>query len=80
MADFTQPLGQHMLQKATDELLGVQRAGLALPASGIRVTEGHPVIVQVQDAPVTDRDPEDVGRQILQSRGTVADRLADVSS
>jgi len=73
---FDEALGQDLLQKAADELLGGQGAGPEFAGVGSAVTERHLPAGQLSDAVVADGHPKDVRRQILQSTDAVAYRLA----
>ena len=59
VADFVEPLGQHMLQKATDELMGGQGHGLPTLVLGVLVAEAHLPISDGEEAVVGQRDPVD---------------------
>ena len=66
VADFVEPLGQHMLQKATDELMGGQGHGLPTLVLGVLVAEAHLPISDGEEAVVGQRDPVDIPAQVLQ--------------
>jgi hypothetical protein len=66
VADFVEPLGQHMLQKATDELMGGQGHGLPTLVLGVLVAEAHLPISDGEEAVVGQRDAVDIPAQVLQ--------------
>lgn len=57
--------GQHMLEKAPDELQGVEPQGTQAVASGLPVAEENLIVLDLDDAAVRDRHPEDVGGEIF---------------
>jgi len=66
IADFVEALGQHMLQKTPDELLGRQGHGLPALVLGVLVTEADLVILDGEQAGVGQRDPMDIPAQVIQ--------------
>jgi hypothetical protein len=66
VADFVEPLRQHMLQKATDELMGGQGHGLPTLVLGVLVAEAHLPISDGEEAVVGQRDPVDIPASVLQ--------------
>ena len=75
MPHLLQAAWQHMLEKAADELHGIEGhpppAVRAAPAVG----ERDLVVVAGHDAVIADADAKHVGRQILQRRAAVTDSL-----
>jgi hypothetical protein len=59
-ADFVEPLGPHMRQKATDALMGGQGHGLPTLVLGVLVAEAHLPISDGEEAVVGQRDPVDL--------------------
>jgi hypothetical protein len=76
IAYFNKTLGQNVLEKAADELLGVEGAGLECASVGGAVAEGNLAIGQAANTPVGDSDAKDVRSQVAYSLETVANRLA----
>jgi hypothetical protein len=66
IADFVEALGQHMRQKAPDELLGRQGHGLPALGLGVLVAEADLVILDGEQAGVGQRDPVDIPAQVIQ--------------
>jgi hypothetical protein len=66
VADFVEPLGQHMLQKATDELMGGQGHGVPQLVLGVLGAEAHLPISDGEEAVVGQRDPVDIAAQVVQ--------------
>ncbi len=60
VADFVEPLGQHMRQTATDELMGGQGHGLPTLVLGVLVAAAHLPISDGEEAVVGQRDPVDI--------------------
>jgi hypothetical protein len=65
-----------MLQETPDKFLYPQCTGSSFSAVRILVGKGDLPIIQCEDAPISKRHTEDVGRQILESRHAIAHRLA----
>jgi hypothetical protein len=65
VADFVKPLGQHMLEKAADELVGGQGHGPPALVLGVLVAEAHLVSVDGEQAVAGQRDPVDIPTQVL---------------
>ena len=64
-----------MLQKAANELFGGKSRGLELAGIGCAITKGDPAIVHIENAVIADGNAKDVGSQVLESEGSVADRF-----
>jgi hypothetical protein len=66
VADFVEPLGQHVLQKAPDELVG--RQGHSLPAMvlGILIAEADVPVRDRENATIGQRDPVDIPAEVRQ--------------
>jgi hypothetical protein len=67
VADLHEVMGQHMLQETMDELSCPQGTTLFRAGLGVGIAEGHAVRFQLEELVVTQGDPENVKRQILQS-------------
>ena len=65
-----------MLQETADELFRREAAQLGLPGIRLAISECHLIIFHLDQAPVAERHPEHVGRQVLEGRPPVPDRLA----
>jgi hypothetical protein len=74
--DLNKAFGQNMLQETPDELFGGDSTVPGCPGVRVLVAKGHLIIFHFQDAIVTDRNPKDIGSQILQSSYSAADGLA----
>ncbi len=66
VADFVEPLGRHMLEKAADALVGGQGHGLPALVLGILVAEAHLTILGREDAASGQGDPVDIPAQVVQ--------------
>jgi hypothetical protein len=80
--DFVEPLGQHMLQKAADELQRWQGHGLPSMVLGILIAEADLAILHGENTAIGQRDPVDIATQVaehlvgpLHGRFTVHDPL-----
>jgi hypothetical protein len=60
VADFMEALGQHMLQKAADELEGGQGHGLPALVLGILVAKAHLAILDGEQAVISQRNSMDI--------------------
>ena len=49
VADFMEPLGQHMLQKTPDELMGGQRHGFPTLVLGVLVAKAHLAVIDREE-------------------------------
>ena len=49
IADFVEPLGQHMLQKAPDELMGEKRHGFPTLVLGVLVAKAHLAVIDREE-------------------------------
>ena len=63
-----------MLQKPSDELLGWECAAFRFLRVTDPIAEGHLVVHDADDPVVAERDPEDIGREILQRGLPTTDR------
>ena len=75
IAHLDEAFGQHVLQEATDELLGGDSTVSSFPCVGVLVAKGDLVICQFHDAIVADAYSKDVRGQIFQGCHPIADRL-----
>jgi hypothetical protein len=66
VADFVEPLGRHMLEKAADELVGGQGHGLPVLVLGILVAEAPLTVLGREDAAIGQGDPVDILAQVVQ--------------
>jgi hypothetical protein len=66
VADFVEPLRQHMLQKAPDELVGRQGHGLPALILGILIAEAHVAVLDRENTAIGQRNPVDISPQVLQ--------------
>jgi hypothetical protein len=66
VADFVEPLGHHMLQTATDELMGGQGHGLPTRVLRVLVAEAHLPLSDGEEAVVGQRAPVDLPAQVVQ--------------
>jgi hypothetical protein len=75
ITDLLKPLGQNVLQEATDELLS--REGTRFPVTGgpVTVTEGDLTVLTLENPPIGESHPEDIRGQILESGLTGANGL-----
>src|SRR5437667_4774182 len=75
VADFDEARREHVLEEATDELLG-GHGGVPESISGrFFVGESEVAVLQFAEAVVTDGDAKDVRGEILESLGATADRF-----
>jgi len=75
ISDLDKPFGQHMLQEATDELLGGDGTVPGFASVGVFVAKGDLTIGEFHNAVVADSHPQDIRRQVLQGSHPAADRL-----
>jgi len=76
VADFDEAVGQDVLEEAVDELLGGEGGSLDLFGGGFLVLKSNvTVLVKLAEAAIAEGDAEDVGSEVLESRGAVADCL-----
>ena len=68
-------LGQDMLKKAVDEFFDGHCAEVGLARVGF-VAERDLVVLDLDDAAVTEGDPKDIGSKILEGDAAIADGLA----
>jgi hypothetical protein len=61
-----EPVGEHMLEEATDELLSSDGATLELVRGRLFISESDLAIMQLAQAVVADSDAKDVGGEILE--------------
>jgi hypothetical protein len=66
VADFVEPLGQPMLQKAPDELGGGQRHGFPTVVLGVLVAKAHRAIIDAEETGVGQRETVDRSAQVVQ--------------
>src|SRR5919108_4360675 len=66
VADFVEPLGQHMLQKAANELQRWQGHGLPALVLGILIAEAHVAVLDRENPAIGQRNPVDISPQVLQ--------------
>ena len=66
---------EHVLEEATNELLGGKGALLELVSGRLFVSEGDLAIMQLAQTVVAEGDAKDVRSEILEGRCTAADRL-----
>jgi hypothetical protein len=59
IADFVEPLGQHMLQKAPDELMGRQGHGLPALSLGVPVAEADSAVLNGEQTAIRPHDAVD---------------------
>jgi len=64
--DFVEPLGQHMLQQAADELGGRQGHGLPAMISGVLVAEADLAVLDREQTAIGQRNPVDIPAQVVQ--------------
>lgn len=65
--DFDEALGQDMLEKATNKLLGMNSTAFAPTSIPIFVGECNLVVFQFENAVIADGYSKDIGKQIAQS-------------
>ena len=73
---LAEPFGQDVLQETVNEVERLQGTGLPLTGPRIGVDETDLVVFEAHDTLVTDRDLENVRRQVLERRGAIADGQA----
>jgi hypothetical protein len=66
VADFVEPLGQHVLQEATDELLGGQGHAFPPQVLGVLVAEADLAVLNGEQTAIRQRDPVDIPAQLIQ--------------
>ena len=66
VADCVEPLRQHVLQKAPDELMGRQGHGLPALFLGILIAEAHVADLDREHPAIGQRKPVDISPQVLQ--------------
>jgi hypothetical protein len=66
VADFVEPLGQYMLEKATDELVGRQGHGPPALVLGVLIAEAHLALLDREEAVIGQCDAVDIPAQIVQ--------------
>ncbi len=66
VADFVEPLGQHMLEKGTDELVGGQSHGPPALVLGVLIAEAHLALLDREEAVVGQCDAMDIPAQVVQ--------------
>ena len=71
--DLHKSLRQYMLQKSSQEFEDIQRTGLECFVLTILVPERHPCIFDLENAPVRNCYPIDIGCEILENRLAIAD-------
>ena len=67
IADLHKTSGENVLQEAADELPCTQGTAFFFPAFGVTISKSHLILIQFQDAVITDGHPEDVRCQVFQS-------------
>ena len=75
VSDFHKPFGQDMLEKATDELQGIERSGSVEVGSVLSVFEGDGTVFHFEDAVIGDGDFEDVGGEVFEGGVAFTDGL-----
>src|SRR5882724_13583994 len=65
--DLVEALGQYMLQKAPDELVGGQRHGLPALVLSILIAEADVAVIAREHPAIGQRDPVDIAAQVVQS-------------
>src|SRR5215217_2174402 len=70
-----EPVGEHMLEEATDELFRRDGATLELVSGRLFVSESDMAIMQLAQAVVTDSDAKDVRGEIFEGLLTRAHRF-----
>jgi len=73
VTDLDEAIGEHMLEEATDELLGGEGATPGLVSGGLFVSESDLAIMEAAEAAVTEGHAKDVRGEILESGFTGAD-------
>jgi hypothetical protein len=66
VADFVEALGQHMLEKAADELIGGEGHGPPAPVLGVLVAKAHLAFRDGEETMVGQGDAVDIPAQVLQ--------------
>jgi hypothetical protein len=66
VADFGEPLGQDMLEKATDELVGGQGHGPPAPVLGVLIAAAHLAWLAREAAVVGQGEAVDIPAQVVQ--------------
>jgi len=66
VADFVEPWGQHMRQKAPDALVGGPRQGFPTLVLGVLVAKAHLAMIDGEETGVGQRDPVDISAQVGQ--------------
>ncbi len=64
--DVVEPLGQHVLQKAPDELVGGQRHGLPALVLSILRAEADVAVLDREQTAIGQRDPVDIPAHVVQ--------------
>jgi hypothetical protein len=73
--DFDKAFGQGVLQETADEFCGGQGQVTPLFGAAVLIPEGDFIMVHLDDAPVAECHPENVGDQIFQGRFATAHML-----
>jgi len=76
VTDLDEPKGEHVLEEATDELLGTDGAMLELVSGRLFVRESDSALLQFTEAVVTEGDAKDARSEILESLYATANGLA----
>ena len=74
VANFVNTGRQHVLQKATDELFGVDRHGFPLSTAGTLISKGDLAVVGREDSTVGDGHTVNVAGEIIEDCGGALNR------
>ena len=66
VADLVETLGQHVLEETTDELVASDAARAPAGRFALRASEGHGILIEREDARVSDGDAEDIAGEIVE--------------
>lgn len=67
VTDLDEPIGEHVLEEATDELFGGESATLELISGRFFVRESDRALLQLKDAVIAESHAKDVRSEILES-------------